>query len=399
MTNISRNSRMDLSIDVSWHKDGVTHQEHFFADHINCWRDIFPGSILEKLFDAHDKGHSLALLPGELVAPHSHRKVHVMPLGHLREMALLNGLRRGRYYPQGMIPGLPGVFKENIVPCRCVDVTDRHVTVDLNHPMAGVAATLTMAVHKIHPESTERGGSCTDWLDLALTGPGMQARHNGMATDFFFDDAFHRRDETPDSRFYENDRFVHHIDRQAREHLTRLYAGLIQPGDAVLDLMAGWASHLPGDLDLASVHGIGLNENELKQNTRLSRYGVQDLNLDPFIDVEDNTFDAAVCSLSVEYLIDPGAVFKEVARVLKPGGLFVVTFSNRWFPEKAIQVWEELHDFERMGLVSEYFKRSEAFDSLSTRSIRGYPRPDDDRYSSQLRLSDPIYAVMGRSMG
>lgn len=50
-------------------------------------------------------------------------------------------------------------------------------------------------------------------------------------------------------------------------------------------------------------------------------------------------FSIRSCSSSVEYLIHPIEVFSEVARVLKPGAPFVVTFSERWFPTKAIELW------------------------------------------------------------
>jgi SAM-dependent methyltransferase len=62
-------------------------------------------------------------------------------------------------------------------------------------------------------------------------------------------------------------------------------------------------------------------------------------------------FDLAICTVSVEYLINPVDVFKQVARVLKPGSPFIATFSERWFPPKVIQVRTELHPFKRMGLV------------------------------------------------
>lgn len=119
--------------------------------------------------------------------------------------------------------------------------------------------------------------------------------------------------------------------------------------------------------------------------------------LTPFCCSTIHTFDAVVCSLSVEYLTNPIAVFNEVARVLKPGGTFALSFSNRWFPEKAISVWAELHDFERMGLVLEYFLESNRYAALSTVSLRGYPRPVHDDYSSTLKLSDPLYTVMGKT--
>ena len=48
-----------------------------------------------------------------------------------------------------------------------------------------------------------------------------------------------------------------------------------------------------------------------------------------------------------------------------------------------------------VGLVMEYFVRSGAFDNLGTYSMRGLPRPRDDKYADELPLSDPVYAVWG----
>ena len=119
------------------------------------------------------------------------------------------------------------------------------------------------------------------------------------------------------------------------------------------------------------------------------------MNADPTLPFADNTFDLVLCTVSVEYLVRPEGVFRDVARVLRPGGRFVVTFSNRWFPPKAIKLWKELHEFERMGLVLEYFKRSEKFTDLQTLSSRGWPRPESDKYYPEFLKSDPVYAVWG----
>jgi hypothetical protein len=81
--------------------------------------------------------------------------------------------------------------------------------------------------------------------------------------------------------------------------------------------------------------------------------------------------------------------------VLKPGGRFILTFSNRWFPPKVVRVWEGVHEFERMGLVLEYFHHAGGFTRLETWSLRGLPRPLDDKYAGQMAHSDPIYAVWG----
>ena len=226
----------------------------------------------------------------------------------------------------------------------------------------------------------------------------MQTRYHQDPTDYFSTFSFHRKDPASDRVFYETDRFVHHIDSRAGQNLSKLYKTLLKPGQRVLDLMAGWESHLDDDLGLAWVHGIGLNENELKRNKRLNAITLQDLNTRSALEFKDHEFDAVVCSLSIEYLIDPVLMFKEIGRILKPGGIFIAAFSNRWFPEKVTRIWEGLHDFERMGLVLDYFRQSRAFDSMSTHSVRGYPRPREDRYFPNLRVSDPIYAVAGHAL-
>jgi SAM-dependent methyltransferase len=138
-----------------------------------------------------------------------------------------------------------------------------------------------------------------------------------------------------------------------------------------------------------------MNREEMEANPQLSERLVHDLNLQPRLPYEDNRFDAVVCTVSVEYLIKPVEVFAEVKRVLKPGGRFILTFSNRWFPPKVVRVWEGVHEFERMGLVLEYFHRAGGYSHLETWSLRGLPRPRDDKYANQLAHSDPLYAVWG----
>jgi hypothetical protein len=49
-----------------------------------------------------------------------------------------------------------------------------------------------------------------------------------------------------------------------------------------------------------------------------------------------------------------------------------------------------------MGLVSEYFRGTGRFSGLETVSVRGLPRPMDDKYFPQRIYADPVYAVIGR---
>ena len=167
----------------------------------------------------------------------------------------------------------------------------------------------------------------------------------------------------------------------------------------VLDLMSSWISHLPEDTGAIRLTGLGMNAEELAQNPRLDERIVHDLNATPVLPFPDNRFDVAMCSVSIEYLVQPVAVLRELGRVLKPGGAAIITFSDRWFPTKAIALWTELHPFERMGLVLEYFRQAGGFRARHSESLRGLPRPPDDKYAGQLAHSDPVFAVWGRVAG
>jgi SAM-dependent methyltransferase len=270
------------------------------------------------------------------------------------------------------------------------------MTVDFNHPIAGRNPQLTCLIGKVVKKTVERGGTSVDWIETLTDGPGMQARWQENSTEFFSAHAFSRRDERPDQQFYDSPRLVQHIDDTAIEMVRHTYARFLTDDMHVLDLMSSWQSHVPKTLRLQRLAGLGLNAEELKRNTQLTEFILQDLNTRARLPFARDSFDAVLNTVSIEYLIDPVAVFKEVARVLRPGGLFVVTFSNRWFPTKSIRIWEELHEFERMGLVLEYFLRSGAFHHLNTYSIRGLPRPHSDRYYPDQLFADPVYAVWGQ---
>jgi SAM-dependent methyltransferase len=123
---------------------------------------------------------------------------------------------------------------------------------------------------------------------------------------------------------------------------------------------------------------------------------VQDLNQNSVLPFASDSFDAVVTTVSIEYLVDPLKIFKEIFRVLRSDGYFMVTFSNRWFPTKAVKIWQELHEFERMGFVLELFLRSGGFKHLQTYSVRGLPRPQGDKYYPDLPQADPVYAVWGQ---
>ena len=81
-------------------------------------------------------------------------------------------------------------------------------------------------------------------------------------------------DSSDDAIFYNEPRFVHHLDAGFRARLTTLYRERIPPCAQVLDLMSSWVSHLPDDVSYDKVTGHGLNRDELKANPRLDQHWV-----------------------------------------------------------------------------------------------------------------------------
>ena len=192
-----------------------------------------------------------------------------------------------------------------------------------------------------------------------------------------------RLDSSDDARFYAEPRFVHHVDPAFRERLSRLYAATLSDGDRVLDLMSSWVSHLPPGVSFPRVVGHGMNAQELAANDRLDEFFLRDLNADPALPLPDAAFDGVLIAVSVQYLQYPGAVFAEVGRVLRPGGVLVVSFSNRMFVTKAVRAFRAASEPDRIDLVRRYV---ESADGLAVEDVVRDRAPG----------RDPFYAVVAR---
>jgi len=197
--------------------------------------------------------------------------------------------------------------------------------------------------------------------------------------------SFARDDESPDEVFYRQPRLVTHIDEGAISAVTGLYRAFFPPGGDILDLMSSWVSHLPPDVAYRRVTGQGMNMAELAANPRLTERLVHNLNATPTLPFDDDAFDGAGMCVSVQYLTRPVEIFREVARVLRPGAPFVVTFSNRCFPTKAVALWQARDDRGHMELVQRYFTEAGAWTRVEAREARrgGW-------------RGDPLYGVIGR---
>lgn len=202
---------------------------------------------------------------------------------------------------------------------------------------------------------------------------------------------FSRYDESSDTSFYSSPRFVTHIDDAAIKALTKYYASVFPPSNtpdvAILDMCSSWISHYPPNYKQGRIAGLGLNEDELARNPVLTDYVVHDLNVDPKLPYDDNTFDIITNAVSVDYLAKPLKVFQEMQRVLKPGGIAAMSFSNRCFWTKAIEIWTATGDVDHCYIVGAYFHYAGGFEPPQVNDIS--PNPG---------RSDPMYVVYSRKL-
>ena len=198
--------------------------------------------------------------------------------------------------------------------------------------------------------------------------------------------SFEREDESDDSWFYASPRLVVHIDEGAITAVSQLFKDLIPPDSAVLDLMSSWRSHWPQGHPKRRLVGLGLNAQEMEDNPDLDDYVVHNVNNDPALPFADEIFDATVITVSPQYLTRPVETFQHVNRVLKPGGIFIVTFSNRMFPTKAVRIWRTSSDQGHMELVTSYMEGAGNFDGIKAGFVN----------SEQSPPADPIFAVVSR---
>lgn len=207
----------------------------------------------------------------------------------------------------------------------------------------------------------------------------------------FKEEDFQRFDETPDSQFYESPRFVTHIDDYAIGALTKYYSEVLPPantpGVSILDMCSSWVSHYPAGYKQERIVGMGMNADELKRNMVLTEYVVQDLNANPNLPFEDDSFDVITNVVSVDYLTKPLEVFKEMCRILSPGGLAIMSFSNRCFFTKAISIWTSTGDVDHALIVGSYFHYAGGFEPPQAVDIS--PNPG---------RSDPMYIVYSRKL-
>lgn len=200
-------------------------------------------------------------------------------------------------------------------------------------------------------------------------------------------------DTSDDRNMYRDPNLVTHVDDAFLDQLTQLYREKLRPGATILDLCSSHVSHLPPEIELARVDAHGLNAAELAANPAVQLTGgstfVHDLNAEPALPFADTAaYDAVLCCVGVQvrsashsaqtdpfrpittacclsqYLQQPERVLAEVARVLRPDGLVTISFSNKFFFQKAITGWVERGMATRARLVRDYLRAAGGYENI-----------------------------------
>jgi SAM-dependent methyltransferase len=394
---------VDLTLTLEWASDTpagpARHRDGYFAAAVDLAADSLPGGLQDALKGAApgaciEERLGIEALTGDdaaggVVSSGAGRFVTSLPNG------VTVAPRFGRFYPGALFRGFGQSGGTAMQPFRYLGEAGGKTTFDTRHPLAG--RTLQLAARVDGPaDAPAKNRRPVDWTALLLDGPGLQACWDGKPTDFVYEGAYARQDEGADDRFYAEPRMVAHLDSRAQAAIGDYYRSVLDADLTALDLMSSFSSNLHADQKPARLLGLGMNAAELRANEMLDGAVVADLNATPVLPFADSCFDAIICTVSVDYLTRPVDVFREARRVLRPGGAFALTFSNRWFPPKVTRLWAELHPFERMGLVASYVAEAGGFIGLETCSLRGLPRPPDDRYAGQTPHADPVFAVAAR---
>lgn len=205
-------------------------------------------------------------------------------------------------------------------------------------------------------------------------------------SDVFPENYFAKQDRTDDDSFYAMPRMVAHIDDKAIAYLRdTVYAKHLPANGRWFDMMSSRYSHFPDEPQPAFVHATGMNAAELQANPALDDFIVHNFNKSQSLPFTDDEFDAATCCVSVQYLEKPVEVFAEIRRILTPHSPFIVSFSNRCFPTKAVAVWRGSSDAQHVELVRQYMTHA------------GFTDIETEQKPGGLFAGDPLYAVIGHA--
>ncbi len=143
--------------------------------------------------------------------------------------------------------------------------------------------------------------------------------------------------------------------------LRTAYARLLGEGEfaEVLDLLGGSDRFVPQGA-VSSLLGPEPGAAAAGLHRRLMLRVADELNRQPLLPLQGESFDAALVTLDVGALRRPLEVFRELGRVLRPGGLVVVSFGPAARDEAHTRLWSDAGDRDRLMLAEAFLEFSAA---------------------------------------
>ena len=399
MALVSSNSILEVDVGIEWRGIDCVFNDWLHISNLKLWRDFLPPELETELNGLHrDDTIQHHFTAGELVPGWQSSQLQRIKRDQFKPP--LKGLEPieptlGRFYPKDFFKNVPEIVEGNKFPCRITEINEDELLIDLNHPLASKAITLTLRIASIKHASSEQGGRCNDIPAMICDhGPGLQDDLAQAETDFMHGKPFARINESDDADYYQTPRLTPYWDSLGLQQVSTYYRQLIPQGAHILDLMAGVHSPLQqAEKSRYSVSCAGLNLTELENNPVCSERIQLDVNSAETLPFADQQFDVVLIHAAIEYVTHPQQLMLEIGRVLKAEGKIIISFSNRSEGEKCISLWARAHEFERPGIVLSYLRSAGCFADFQSFSHRGHLRPENDELANRLLHSDPVYLI------
>ena len=398
MGRVPENIYIDALLGIRWDGLDCGFEDWLFIPDINPGKDRLPPGMITQMADV-SPGDKIEQLyqTGELVSgwrPDRCLQLRADQFQPAPHTTSSSRFRLGRYYPAEHVCKIAAVEARKNHRCRIIEASNDRYMLDCNHPLSRHPIRMIMQVEAVHQGSH---GDADHNRDIAAMvcdqGPGLQDRLPQQETDFFSDQPFRRQDEGDDADYFRAPSLTPFWDRRALAQVSAHYDRLIPAQAHILDLMAGAHSPLEeSSLDIARLCCAGLNAAELVHNPICHQRLVLNVNTIEALPFADQQFDVVLIHAAIEYVTQPFLLFREISRVVKPRGRIIISFTNRWLPDKAIRLWSDVDEFERPAIILSYLRSTGTFSNFQSYSKRGLSAADEDRRAGFIH-SDPVYLV------
>ncbi len=358
-------NKVIIQFDIEWNSSVATHIDSFVLS-IDLEKDHLPEGFKDeiknlKIGDSYSKKIQAKELLGDGYSSNNVITFDAELFNHQFKNQSSPPLLY-RFYPSAIAYKGLKTNEKDYTPFRLISKNAEEMIADRNHPLAKYY--LTLKALKVGGCSQTGITTLNKDITRIITskGPGMQAPFEFGQSIFFDDYPFKFTDKV--------DVIKSQIDDTTTKKIKKIHTKLLPKYSKILDVMADQESYLADDYESGLLVGIGKNEETLSENKRLNTFSIHDINENLPLPFEDNSFDDAICTLSICSFIDPIKVFQEIARVVANGGKFIISFTDVDNSNLTISLWGQLHPFERMQLVLEYFQKSELFSEVTTYSQR-----------------------------